>query len=107
VPPSVDVIDGAAFVGSDVREIRVSEENRHFRVSAHFLLSADGGSLFRYFGRAPTVTLGREIAVLGPRSFGLSHLKRVRSCVGLTHRSSPTVASARFSFRLLWVRLTG
>jgi hypothetical protein len=69
VPPSVEAIDGSAFIDSAIREIRVSEGNRHFRVSGSFLLSADGTCLIRYFGRDPDVTLGCEIQVLGHRSF--------------------------------------
>jgi hypothetical protein len=69
LPSLVDTIDGSAFGDSGICEIRVSEGNRHFRVSGDFLLSFDGRSLIQYFGRDSSVRIDREIEVLCKKAF--------------------------------------
>jgi hypothetical protein len=71
LPSFVAAIDGSAFWGSGIREIRVAEDNRHFRVSGDFLLTFDGRFLIQYFGRDQDVRIDRGIEVLCRHSFAL------------------------------------
>jgi hypothetical protein len=72
IPAFVDAIDGRAFSNSDLREIRIAEGNRHFRVSGGFLLSFDGRLLISYFLRSSNVEIGRDIEVLCKYAFSES-----------------------------------
>jgi hypothetical protein len=47
IPPLVEAIAGRAFSWSGIHWICVSEGNRLFRVSGHFLLNSEGTSLIR------------------------------------------------------------
>jgi hypothetical protein len=75
LPPYVEIIDGAAFVDSDIREIGVPEWKPHFRASGDFFISMKRPCLVRYFGREPAVTVVREIRVFGHRSLARSPIR--------------------------------
>jgi hypothetical protein len=66
----VDRIDWDAFVSSGISEVIVASDNPHFKVRGQFLLSGDGTSVIRYFGRDSEVEVFREIRTLGTFSFG-------------------------------------
>jgi hypothetical protein len=72
IPPLVDTLDGRAFWRSKIREIRVADGNHHFRVLGGFLLTTEGTSLVRYFGRDRIVPVINEIERFGPYSFAES-----------------------------------
>jgi hypothetical protein len=63
------MIDGSAFKGAGISSLYVEDENRHFRVSEDFLLDFEGLSVIRYLGSSVTVTLSRNIEILGPGCF--------------------------------------
>jgi hypothetical protein len=69
LPSFVDTIDGSAFCDSNIREVIIAQDNRHFRKVGDFLLSGDGTRLIRYFGRSWHVVIGREIEELSVSSF--------------------------------------
>jgi hypothetical protein len=69
LPSHVDAIDGSAFFFTGIREIRVAEDNPHFRVSGDFLIRNEDNSVVRYFGSAAEVTMLDEIEGLSPWCF--------------------------------------
>jgi hypothetical protein len=69
IPSLVDWIAGTAFLNCRIREIRMAEGNRHFRVSDDFLLTTEGSSLIRYLGRSRGVKVLREIESFSSGSF--------------------------------------
>jgi hypothetical protein len=69
LPSFVEAIDGSAFCGCGIREVRIAEDNCHFRMSGDFLLTSDGKTLIRYFGRGSIVRLNCEIEIVSASSF--------------------------------------
>jgi hypothetical protein len=69
IPAHVDEIDGSAFAGSGIIEVRIAAGNEHFVVCEDFLLSSDRHCLIRYFGRSAVVNIGSDIEIVGGRSF--------------------------------------
>jgi hypothetical protein len=65
----VDSIDGSAFGHSGICQIRVSDDNRHFRVCGDFLVDMAGTSVIRYFGCRSVLRIERTIEVLSVGSF--------------------------------------
>jgi hypothetical protein len=63
------MIDGSAFAHTGRARITVEEGNPYFRVSGDFLLGFDGTSLIRYFGSDSTVTVPRDVEILGTGCF--------------------------------------
>jgi hypothetical protein len=60
----VDTIEGNAFSGMPLREIRISEGNDHFRVCGGFLMKTDCNGLIWYFGKGSDVMVLSEIRSL-------------------------------------------
>jgi hypothetical protein len=96
IPSFVDTIDGSAFANSGIREILVSDGNRHFRVLAEFLLTAEDFCLIRYFGLAATVTVLPEIAALSKGSF--SNCSLIRTLLFESDSKLRRIDSKTFSF---------
>jgi hypothetical protein len=69
IPSNVESIDGSAFSESRILEIRVAEGSRHLRVCGEFLMTFDGTSLIRYFGRDSEVQIGCDIETICVGSF--------------------------------------
>jgi hypothetical protein len=72
----VDTIDGEAFYGSDIREIRISEGNHHFRVVGEFLVSFDGKFLHQWLGRDFIIRIPSEIEVICEHAFSIARYYR-------------------------------
>jgi hypothetical protein len=77
IPSLVETMSGLAFSNCGIREIRVAEGNRHFRVLADCLLSFDGRSLVRYFGRDRSIRIDRDIEVICRTAFDFLPASRV------------------------------
>jgi hypothetical protein len=77
IPLLVDWIAGTAFLDCGIEEIRIAEGNLHFEVSGEFLLTTEGRSLIRYFGRSREVKILREIESLSSSSFSVSDIRVV------------------------------
>jgi hypothetical protein len=73
IPSTVDAIAGSSLANCGLSEIRIAEDNRHFRICGHFLLSFDGKSLILCFGRELAVRVGREIEVICKQAFTGCH----------------------------------
>jgi hypothetical protein len=71
VPSLVDTIDGSAFSGSGIREIRVADGNRHFRVSENCLVSFDRQVPVHYLGRDRRIRVPRAIEVISKHAVAL------------------------------------
>jgi hypothetical protein len=69
IPSSVERIAGSAFGKSGICDIRVAESNKHFVVCGAFLVSSEGRSLIRYFGRDSIVKISGEIEIISSGSF--------------------------------------
>jgi hypothetical protein len=82
IPSLVEEIDGSAFASTRIEEIRIADDNAHFRVSGPFLLDSIGTSLIRYFDEihrrlepsfghlpSPIVRVTREIEMISAGSF--------------------------------------
>jgi hypothetical protein len=69
LPASLRTIDGSAFARTDISIIAVEDGNRHLSVSGDFLVDFDCISVIRYFGTDPSVTLSRDIEILGTGCF--------------------------------------
>jgi hypothetical protein len=78
IPSFVDQIDGRAFARSGLREIRIAEGNRHFRVCGKCLTNSDGTALVRYFGRASDLTVIGAVEVVCSHAFSYCDLTTVR-----------------------------
>jgi hypothetical protein len=72
IPSFVADLNYSAFSDSGVREIRVSERSRDFRVSGDFLLSSHGREAVLYFGRDSEIRIDREIEIISGGLFQLS-----------------------------------
>jgi hypothetical protein len=78
IPASVEEMDGSAFVGCPLLEIRVSARSRNFRVEGSLLSTADGTIIVRYFGRERYIDVRRRVEVVGNSCFeSCSHLEKV------------------------------
>jgi hypothetical protein len=74
IPESTTEIDGSAFVGCPLREIRVV----HFIVRGDMLLTADCRQIVRYFGLGKEVVVPASVELLGRSCFQDSrHLQHV------------------------------
>jgi hypothetical protein len=78
IPASTEEIDGSAFVGCPIREIRIAGGSHNFLVERGLLTTADGRRIVRYFGRARDVTVSREVEVVGKSCFeSCSHIENI------------------------------
>jgi hypothetical protein len=77
IPSFVDSIDGSAFAHSEIRDIRVADDNRHFRVLGDFLVDVSGTSVIRYFGLRSVIRIEKTIEVISVGSF--ESCDRIRS----------------------------
>jgi hypothetical protein len=69
IPSRVDRIDGIAFWGCSIDEIKIIKGNRHFAFADDFLLSSDSRSLIHYCGDGLQVLIPPQIEVIGKRAF--------------------------------------
>jgi hypothetical protein len=99
IPAHVDTIAGTAFVKSGLREIRIDEDNRHFRVSGDFLLSFDGRFVICYFGRESNILVDREIEVICDSAF-----RAARNLASIEFGSDSKLRRID-SYALSWARL--
>jgi hypothetical protein len=87
IPASVEEMDGSAFVGCPLNEIRVARENQKFMVEGSLLFTADGTEIVRYFGRARVIIVSGRVEVLGKSCFeSCSHIERIAFERGSTLR---------------------
>jgi hypothetical protein len=63
LPAGVEFIDGQAFEGSHIQEVRIGEGNRHFEMKGGFLVRIGDQRLVRYFGPDCDVAVPREIGL--------------------------------------------
>ena len=81
IPAAAAEIDGGAFIGcGKLADIRLDENNRHFKLDGNLLLSRDGTVLTRYFDRADetSFTVPESVRSIGDRCFGgASYLKEL------------------------------
>jgi hypothetical protein len=65
LPASLKLFDGSCFVLLGISSITGDGGNQHLQARGDFLLDFRGISLIRYFGSHPTVTIPREIEMIG------------------------------------------
>jgi hypothetical protein len=69
IPPGLQRLGKGAFNGGNLREISVSEGNRHFKVCGSFLCGFECISVTRYFGSEVTVRIANTIERLDAGCF--------------------------------------
>jgi hypothetical protein len=69
VPKSVQVVSGSAFCNASLASIAVEAGSAHLMVVDSILADRIRQKLIRYFGRSPSVTIGKAFIVIGPYCF--------------------------------------
>jgi hypothetical protein len=78
IPASTEEIDGSAFIGCPIVDMRVAEGNQNFVIQRNLLLTLDGSGIVRYFGREVEVIVPKNVLELRKSCFEcLNQLERV------------------------------
>jgi hypothetical protein len=69
IAPSLDSIDGSAFVRGSIESISVDEGNHRFVMDRDFLVNREKLILVRYFGQSKKIVIWKEIEAVGKSCF--------------------------------------
>jgi hypothetical protein len=61
IPASTEEIDGSAFIGCPISQIRVAPGNVNFRIEGEVLVASEGTEIVRYFGQELEVVVRAKL----------------------------------------------
>jgi hypothetical protein len=69
IPRNVQFIDGSAFIDVTLSSISIESGNKIFVIEKDFMIDIVDHKLIRNFSKSSTIEIGRNIEILGPKSF--------------------------------------